>query len=99
MPDRLFDALADRQRRLLVATLERDRGGDGGALALDGNRIGEASGLSREALYHVHLPKLSDAGIVEWNRETGEIAAGPRFDDACRLLGLADGCQDEVPVD
>jgi DNA-binding transcriptional ArsR family regulator len=30
-------------------------------------------------LYHVHLPKLEAAGLIEWHRETGEIARGSRY--------------------
>lgn len=28
-------------------------------------------------MIHVHLPKLDDAGVVEWDRETTEVRKGP----------------------
>ena len=98
MSDRLFDALADRQRRRLLAAFLEHAPEEGESVVLDVDTI-EAHGLSRVELYHVHLPKLADAGVVEWNRETDEIAAGPRFDQAHQLLGLACGRQDGAFAD
>lgn len=37
-------------------------------------------------LIHVHLPKLDDEGFLEWDRETGELRRGPRFEEARPLL-------------
>lgn len=44
-------------------------------------------------LVHSHLPKLEDAGLVEWDREAGTASRGPSFGEvepALRsLLGQA----------
>nr|WP_233510394.1 MULTISPECIES: hypothetical protein [unclassified Haloferax] len=41
-------------------------------------------------LFHIHLPKLADAGFVEWNRHRGSVARGPRFDEIEPLLRFLD---------
>lgn len=40
-------------------------------------------------LYHNHLPKLDDAGLIEWDREEGVVEKGPRFDEVHPLLDFA----------
>ncbi len=30
---------------------------------------------------HVHLPKLDDAGFVDWNREDSTVTRGLRFEE------------------
>lgn len=32
-------------------------------------------------LRETHLPKLAEAGYIEWDPETGTISKGPRFDE------------------
>lgn len=97
MPDELFDALADgRRRRFLWALAKRDLQGGESSVA----DASELTAVSTDArFYHVHLPKLADAGLVEWDRGTDEIARGPRFEHARRLLELAYGRRDETFAD
>lgn len=40
---------------------------------------GWSSSLELE-LWHVHLPKLREAGFITWNREHGRVSRGPRFE-------------------
>lgn len=35
---------------------------------------------------HLHLPKLDDYGFVEWDRGTGTVLRGPRFEEVAPLL-------------
>lgn len=42
----------------------------------------------RLRLYHVHLPKLAEAGLIEWDRDEDEVRPGRRFDEASRLHDL-----------
>lgn len=41
-------------------------------------------------MHHVHLPKLSDYGFVEWERDADVVTRGPRFDEVEPLLDLLD---------
>ncbi|MDG5762097.1 transcriptional regulator, partial [Natronococcus sp. A-GB1] len=50
-------------------------------------------------LHHVHLPKLTDAGFINWDPQTETITRGPYFDEIEPLLTLIDTHQDELPFD
>ena len=39
------------------------------------------------SLYQEHLPKLDDAGVVEWDRRVGSIQRGEDIDALAQLLG------------
>lgn len=80
------DALGRRYPRLILLGLldgvvenERD-------LSLRGKDAEEIQAeLERE-----HLPKLEAAGFIEWDRETGEISKGERFEEVERYLRLVE---------
>lgn len=95
--DALFACLADARRCRLLEHLAgrsepvdvedvarhlsaRERGTDAGGEPTDA-----AEGVA-VSLHHVHLPKLSDAGVLAVDREAGTAGAGPRFDAATSLL-------------
>jgi Ser-tRNA(Ala) deacylase AlaX len=48
-------------------------------------------------LYHAHLPKLADAGYVEWDEDTHTVRRGPNFEEIAPLLRLMDDHRDELP--
>jgi Ser-tRNA(Ala) deacylase AlaX len=48
-------------------------------------------------LYHAHLPKLADAGYIEWDEDTHTIRRGQNFEEIAPLLRLMDDHQDELP--
>lgn len=81
--DSMMDALKSRTRRGILMTL------------LDTAETGIA-GLERQlsherdriALYHMHLPKLANAGYIEWDTETDTISKGPKFSEAEPLVRL-----------
>lgn len=50
-------------------------------------------------LEHVHLPKLDDAGLIEWDRDTDTITRGPRFDEVEPVLRLLAANQHRFPDD
>lgn len=50
-------------------------------------------------LHHTHLPKLADAGYIDWNPDTGAICRGPSIDEIAPLLTLMSDHADELPDD
>ncbi|WP_435159811.1 DUF7344 domain-containing protein [Haladaptatus sp. DFWS20] len=50
-------------------------------------------------LHHTHLPKLADAGYIEWDPMTETVRRGPNFDDVAPLLKLMSDHADELPDD
>lgn len=48
-------------------------------------------------LYHNHLPKLADAGVVEWDRDTGVVSRGPAFEHIEPLVSLLAENEECVP--
>lgn len=80
-----FDRLATR-----VATWHTDSDPE----AVDDATLTEM----RTALYHVHLPKLAEAGYIEWNKDTHTIRRGPNFDEIAPLLRLMAEHEDKLPA-
>jgi DNA-binding transcriptional ArsR family regulator len=52
----------------------------------------------RMALHHVHLPKLAEAGYLEYDRDTHTIRRGPNFGEITPLLRLMADHEDELPT-
>ncbi|WP_372912774.1 transcriptional regulator [Salinigranum sp.] len=79
--DDYLQLLANEQRRRLLRTL----------LASDGSVTVDPDDPAAQArLYHVHLPKLESAGLVDWNRRQRTVVTGPTFDDIVPLLEAID---------
>ncbi|WP_436911418.1 DUF7344 domain-containing protein [Halosimplex marinum] len=107
---KIFGLLADdRRRRLLVLLSEGesvdvpdaalDRGGPS-ASGCSGERPRTGPPSPRRAeirLRHVDLPKLSAAGLVEWEREDDTVRRGPRFDEIEPLLTVLVDNAAEIP--
>ena len=79
--DTVFDALADERRRQTVSRLVDS----GGAMSVDRllatvvtegretETLADGSGRHAIRFHHVHLPKLEDAGLVEYDYETETV--------------------------
>lgn len=94
MIDDHFDALADEQRReVLLAILDKNPRDDRSVTTAV--RTDEERTRSPE-LHHVHLPKLEDYGLIDWDRERHEITKGPLFDQIRPLLVLLEENRDEL---
>ncbi|WP_246983352.1 DUF7344 domain-containing protein [Halorientalis marina] len=95
----MVDALADVQRRkLLVALLEHNPQDDSAVVIADSES--ESDAVERlVSMQHVHLPKLTDYGFIEWDEDTHEVMKGPNFDEIRPLLELLDDHEDELPDD
>ena len=48
-------------------------------------------------LVHCHLPKLEDADVIEWDRETQTVTRGPAFAEIEPFLSLLIGNADKFP--
>lgn len=61
----------------------------------------EISGADKDSvrLHSVHLPKLSDYGFIDWNREAKEVVKGDQFDEIRPLLKLLEDNQEVLPDD
>lgn len=49
-------------------------------------------------LFHNHLPKLAEAGFVNWNQEQQIVTRGPRFEEIAPLIDLMIAHQNELPA-
>jgi hypothetical protein len=70
--------LADgRKRRLLQSLLDAD----GSPVS-----VAFADAHERARLHHIHLPKLDDAGLIDWDPRDDIVVRGPAFDEVVPLL-------------
>lgn len=97
--DDTADALAAIQRRkLLVNLLEHNPQSDSTVVIADSDT--EIDVAERSAMmYHTHLPKLADYGLIERDTETHEVMKGPNFDEIKPLLELLDRHENKLPAD
>lgn len=88
----VFEALASGPRRRLLASLLA--AGPGEAVRLPDAAVAPDSpadaGRTRIGLYHEHLPALSDAGFVEWERDPLRATRGPDFQAVATVLRALD---------
>ena len=97
VPNDLYGVLADRRRRSVLRCLD----GTAEPLALadlsrqiatveaDGPRCGVSNDAVRQVyidLFHVHVPKLVESGVVRWDRDRNTVVSGENFDEVWRLL-------------
>lgn len=77
--------LNDRYRLMITLLLLRDGQKSESDLLLRGE---PESREVEDDLVENHLPKLEEAGYIEWDRESGTISKGPRFDEIEPILEL-----------
>jgi hypothetical protein len=76
---------AERNRQLLRSLLDAD----GSPVSVESDDANE-----RARLHHVNLPKLSSAGLIDWDPRDDLIVRGPAFDDVIPLLEAIDDLED-----
>jgi hypothetical protein len=69
-------------------------GADVGPSGAPGSR---GSSPEAVALRHVHLPKLDESDLVDWDEEAGTVARGPRYAEVEPFLELLVRNQHELP--
>ncbi|WP_225741388.1 DUF7344 domain-containing protein [Halorussus halophilus] len=100
----LFEILSHKyRRRILVAVAQHNPQDEDDitseSIADEHEEDGDARDLLHLQLYHAHLPKLADAGFINWDRDTSTITRGARFKKIAPLLRLMRDHQDELPDD
>lgn len=91
---RILDCMCSQHRRQIVLLLKQGTvQTEADMMVRGGNDIEEIE----KNLTRNHLPRLEEAGYIEWNRDTGEISKGPRFDELKPLLELIENHADELP--
>lgn len=83
--DSMMNALKSRTRRTVLMTL----------LDTTETRLATLEGVldgdyARAHLHHNHLPKLANAGYIDWDRDSDTISRGPNFFEVQPLIELLD---------
>lgn len=98
--DELFQALANRRRRRVIHALEdgtRDLGALARAIAAveNGIDIDDVDAQQRKrvyiSLYQVHLEKLDEWNVVEWDAQAQTIAPGTAHETALETIQVVSG--------
>ncbi|WP_340100320.1 DUF7344 domain-containing protein [Salinibaculum salinum] len=93
----MFDALSHPYRqRILIFVSEHNPQDEDESSVANLEREDDEIELTQVELYHVHLPKLADAGYIEWDADTHTIRRGPTFDEIAPLLRLMAELTDEL---
>lgn len=95
--DSTLDVLSNvHRRRLLVELLDSHPRDDSPAVAVVDESEPEAV-AHLISMRHVHLPKLVDEGIIQWDQASGDVAKGSTFDEIRPLLELLLEHEAELP--
>ncbi|WP_254864021.1 DUF7344 domain-containing protein [Halovivax gelatinilyticus] len=104
-PDRVFSLLSEPDRRHVLTCLDEKRIWPTDALARE-LAVRDGSGESHRQLdepksahvrekhillVHNHLPRLTDYGVIEWDRRSGDVVRTDRFEQIVSYLELASG--------
>ena len=96
--------LADPKRRQVLRQLADTPDGTTVDVLADELRAGpeepDGDGSNRPSivLRHVHLPKLQEADVLEYDADRGTVRPGPQFADVCSLLEVIDDHRAETPT-
>jgi len=96
--NRLFGVLSRPQRRRILRTLAESNPRQTGEFAPEvGGVDGEKLDRFRVELYHVHLPKLAEAGYIDWDRNAGTVRRGPKYEEIRPTLDLLLDHEEDLP--
>jgi hypothetical protein len=90
--DLLFESLSASDRRLILLLVKE------GILETESDvRDWNSKEYEIDPMtsHHLHLPKLHSCGYIEWDRDTGKISTGSRFNEIESLLELIQNNQNE----
>lgn len=100
----LFEILShEYRRRVLMAVAQKNPQDEDDitseSVADEHEPDGDVLEHVRLQLRHSHLPKLAEAGFVDWDADSGIVTRGPRFEEIRPLLRLMHDHRDELPED
>lgn len=95
--DDMLDALADKQRRALLAALTDHEPQDDVLSISDGSDKADDEMDYLIRMRHVHVPKLTKYGFIDWNESAHEVTKGPNFEEIRPLLESLDDHEDGLP--
>lgn len=85
--DRVYEILGNARRRAVLDYLAEHGLCDKGDLA---EVIAEEFDTDRKAaltgLYQVHLPKMADTGVIDYDQRSGEVVGGPLYPTAICIM-------------
>jgi hypothetical protein len=94
----LLDMLSHPHRRRILTLLHDRNPRDEDEFELEGLTSDDELDNETIALIHNHLPKLAEAGFIDWNQEQHLVTRGPRFEEISPLIDLMVAHQDELPA-
>ena len=95
--DEILDAMSHvRRRELLFALLAKNPRDPASLIDAEDESEREVMEFLVQ-MRHVHLPKLEEYGIIQWDREGEEVVKGPKFDEIRPLLELLRNHEGELP--
>ena len=99
LTDDLFTALSDRHRRRILACLLESDSAQQLIIPEEVYRGDTDLQTLHMALFHTHLPKLSNMGFVDWNRGSHIVTPGPRFEEIGPFLEVLYDNRESLPGD
>ncbi len=97
--DELFEVLSHPHRRRILTSLNERNPREEGEFSLAELITEEEIDEETTGLFHNHLPKLDEAGFIDWDRERHLVRRGPRFAEVEPLIELMVNHTDELPAD
>ena len=94
----LLEILSHPHRRRIITRLHDRNPRDEDEFELEELTSDDELDNETIALIHSHLPKLAEAGFIDWNQEQQIVTRGPRFEEIAPLIDLMVAHQDELPA-
>jgi predicted transcriptional regulator len=86
--DRVYRTLSHPVRRRILLALQTDAPRRVEEFATESATPGSGVRAGAVGLHHVHLPRLDEAGFVDWEEESEMIRKGHRFEEVRPHLEL-----------
>lgn len=96
--DELFDVLSHPYRRRILTRLSDHYPRDEDEFDHEALASEDDPDMPEIELVHSNLPKLDEAGFIDWDQESGVVRRGPRFGEIAPLIYLMVNHRDELPA-